>query len=78
MRSHIFAILIAFAQFATAGVAAQPMSPLPLAGRNVESHGYVNLDERPPNRIIVVVTCLLFAFVLALAQGKKILMCLIV
>jgi hypothetical protein len=69
MQSFTFAILLAFAQTAVARVAAQPMSPLANVARDA-NHEYVNLDERPPHRVAVVITCIMFAFVLALAQGK--------
>jgi hypothetical protein len=68
MQSFTFAILLAFAQI-VARVAAQPMSPLANVARDA-NHEYVNLDERPPHRVAVVITCIMFAFVLALAQGK--------
>ncbi|RYN87889.1 hypothetical protein AA0119_g12353 [Alternaria tenuissima] len=69
MRFPILSTLFAFTQIAIAHGAAHPMSPLTLVNRD---DVYVNrLDERPPHRVLVVVVCILFAVVLALAQGYR-------
>lgn len=56
-----------YMQLALVSVNALPMSPLPLSVR--EEGNAVDKYERPLHRVTVVVTCILFAFLLALVQG---------
>lgn len=68
MRLSLFTTLIAFTKRAVT-VGAYPMVPLPLDTRNVDQHEPETFGH-PLNRVAVVASCVVFAFILAFVQGK--------